>query len=532
MVVLFSKGKRRMKKIYFIFLLMLCTSLFASDLLKTNLTKPSTASTKYFDVSRISCPIQNNGIWGRHPETGNADLLYDGVSIIFTSGLWIAAKVDGNVRASAADYHTDFSPGALDEKGIPFGYEDSTVRVYKISKRDNLFNNQDYVNWPNEFGAPTKNGKPWLLGDQTLWCSFTDAYQVNRNYNPCPPLKAEVHLTVWGSEFLEDVMFMRWELYNKSEDLWQDTYAGFFIDPDVADANYNLVGSDSTSKMTYCFEHNERQRSDSTFAVGYVLLESPLIESVGDTAITFAGVVPDNKNATVLSPLIYKHRPYEWTVVPYRKKVTNIWTYRRLAGQDTAGNVMVNPITAKKTKWGLSGDPVTQTGWIDDDPHDRFMMISTGPFNSKPDESSALTIAIIVVTGSSYFETVPKLKARAKEIRFYFKNSIDVITGVPSLEREKKRTVDINFFQNYPNPFNPKTTINFSLQKAEQVRLKIYNIWGQEIITLIDEELTAGIHSIPWDGNNSYGHLVGTGVYLAKLSRAGKSQVIKIAFVK
>ena len=518
-------------KIVIIFAL-IATVLFAEEKQKTTLKKTSTKSTKYFDANRIKAAIHNNGMFARNPETGNADFLYDGVPIIFTSGLWLAAKMDGNERASAADYLTDFTPGALDEKGIPFGCGDSTFRIYKISKGDDAYNNRDYSEWPIELGAPIKNGKPCLLGDQTLWCSFSDAYQENRNYNPCPPLKAEVHLTVWGSGFLEDVMFMRWEFYNKSEDLWQDTYAGFFIDPDVADANNNLVGSDSTLKMTYCFEHNERQRFDSTFAVGYVLLESPRIESVGDTAITFAGVVPDNKNATVLSPLIYKHKPYEWTVVPYRRKVTNIWIYRRLAGQDTAGNVMVNPITDKETKWGLSGDPVTQTGWIDDDPHDRFMMISTGPFNSKPDESSALTIAIIVVTGSSYFETVPKLKARAKEIQSYFKNSIDVITGVQSLEREIMKTVDFNLFQNYPNPFNPKTTIKFSLEKTEQISLKIYNVLGQEIITLVDNKLVAGKHSILWDGKNCNGQPVGTSVCFAKLISGRKSQIKKMLLLR
>jgi hypothetical protein len=513
-------------------LFLISSTLFANENQKTKLKKTSIESTKYFDVNRIKAAIHNNGMFARNPETGNADLLYDGVSIIFTSGLWIAAKVDGNVRASAADYLTDFTPGALDEKGIPFGCGDSTFRIYKVSKGDDAYNNRDYSEWPIEFGAPTKNGKPRFFGDQTLWCSFTDAYQENRNYNPCPPLKAEVHLTVWGSDFLEDVMFMRWELFNKSEDLWQDTYSGFFIDPDVADANNNLVGSDSTLKMTYCFEHNERQRFDSTFAVGYVLLESPLVESAGDTAVTFGEIVRDYKNANVLAPIIYKHWPYEWTVIPHGEPFAKKWIYRRLAGQDTAGNVMVDSTTGKETKWGFSGDPIAQTGWIDNRPHDRFMMISTGPFNVKPDESSALTIAIIVVTGSSYFETVPKLKARTKDIQLYFKNSIDVITGIQSLEKAEKRAVDFDLFQNYPNPFNSKTMIKFFLEKAERVRLKIYNIQGREIKTLIDEELTPGIHSIQWDGNAQDGRSVSSGLYLARLQSKQKISVVKMLLIR
>ena len=49
--------------------------------------------------------------------------------------------------------------------------------------------------------------------------------------------------------------------------------------------------------------------------------------------------------------------------------------------------------------------------------------------------------------------------------------------------------------QNYPNPFNPSTTISFSIPNAENVSLKIYNILGSEITTLLNENLNAGSYS-------------------------------------
>lgn len=67
--------------------------------------------------------------------------------------------------------------------------------------------------------------------------------------------------------------------------------------------------------------------------------------------------------------------------------------------------------------------------------------------------------------------------------------------------------------QNYPNPFNPETEINFALPRSEQTSLEIYNILGQKVITLIDEHLPAGIHSVRWNGLDLNGNPVSSGVY-------------------
>ncbi len=56
-------------------------------------------------------------------------------------------------------------------------------------------------------------------------------------------------------------------------------------------------------------------------------------------------------------------------------------------------------------------------------------------------------------------------------------------------------------FQNYPNPFNPTTTIEFSIPQTEFVTVKVFNIVGLEITTLINDELSTGNHSIQWDGS-------------------------------
>jgi hypothetical protein len=71
--------------------------------------------------------------------------------------------------------------------------------------------------------------------------------------------------------------------------------------------------------------------------------------------------------------------------------------------------------------------------------------------------------------------------------------------------------------QNSPNPFNPSTSIAFKLPDAVHVKLAVYNILGQKVITLVDEYLGHGSHSVSWDGRDSRGNSVGSGIYFYRL---------------
>ena len=521
-------------KLVLIFLI-LYSLLLAEDNQQALLKKSTIESAKYFDINRITMAVQNNGVFANDPETRHCGLWYDEVSLIWISGLWLAAKVDSQVRASASDYLdlTDFIGSAINEQGNPFGKEDSTFRVFKISTGDNEFNNPDYAEWQRQAGAPVdKNDNPWLIGDQTLWCSFTDAYEEDRKYNPCQPMNAEIHLTTWGSKILDNVVFMRWEIFNKGDKLLQNAYAGIFVDADICFANNNLVGSDSTLSMVYTFEHTGNQQFDSTYAVGVVVLESPIIESFGDTAITFYGPLPDYKNTDVLSPLVYKHNPYEWALPSHGENYAKYWIYRRLAGKDTDGNLMINPITGKSTTWGLSGDPIIKTGWIDEQPYDRFMMISTGPFDVAAGDTNAMTIAIIAVTDSNYFGTVPALKKRAGKIRTYFRDSLHIITGVNYRCLENDHILDFGLFQNYPNPFNSSTQIAYCLKEGGKINLTIFNINGQKVKILYNGFKEAGVHKITWDGTNDAGNLVSSGLFFYQLRQKNKIITKKMLYLK
>jgi hypothetical protein len=82
--------------------------------------------------------------------------------------------------------------------------------------------------------------------------------------------------------------------------------------------------------------------------------------------------------------------------------------------------------------------------------------------------------------------------------------------------------------QNYPNPFNPETTIKFQLPNISDIKLEIYNILGQKIITLVNSKMGIGYHEVVWDGHNSSGEQVSSGVYIYRFKAGNYLKVRKM----
>jgi hypothetical protein len=76
---------------------------------------------------------------------------------------------------------------------------------------------------------------------------------------------------------------------------------------------------------------------------------------------------------------------------------------------------------------------------------------------------------------------------------------------------------------NYPNPFNPETTIKFSLKEDSDVNIKIYNIKGSVVRTLVDGEMSTAYHEVVWDGKDNAGRSVSSGLYFYKMVSEGNS---------
>ncbi|MCX6150068.1 MAG: C25 family cysteine peptidase [Ignavibacteriales bacterium] len=109
--------------------------------------------------------------------------------------------------------------------------------------------------------------------------------------------------------------------------------------------------------------------------------------------------------------------------------------------------------------------------------------------------------------------------------------ALDELNSLPDLNNNQPRSRNVekpdltkseipneyNLLGNFPNPFNPSTTLKYALPKVSNVELKIYDLMGREIKTLVSGNFTAGYKEVVWDGRNSSGEQVSSGIYLYRL---------------
>jgi hypothetical protein len=173
----------------------------------------------------------------------------------------------------------------------------------------------------------------------------------------------------------------------------------------------------------------------------------------------------------------------------------------------------------------------------------------TGAFTSQSagyvitDSSGTATLYINKAVTSIVGQTIPTSLVNITGIVSQYKSAMPYSTGYQLLPRqisdievltavapENAKTSTLKGFalaQNYPNPFNPTTTINYSIDKAGLVTLKIYNILGKEAASLVNEFKSAGSYSVPFNASN-----MTSGVYIYKLQAGSQSITKKLTLMK
>jgi hypothetical protein len=97
---------------------------------------------------------------------------------------------------------------------------------------------------------------------------------------------------------------------------------------------------------------------------------------------------------------------------------------------------------------------------------------------------------------------------------------------------EENKPTTFNLSQNYPNPFNPVTNFKFSLPQASHVKIEIFNILGQNVKTLVDEDMRAGSFVVDWDGKDQRGVEVSSGIYFYRIIAGDFSSVKRMVLLK
>jgi hypothetical protein len=115
-------------------------------------------------------------------------------------------------------------------------------------------------------------------------------------------------------------------------------------------------------------------------------------------------------------------------------------------------------------------------------------------------------------------------------------SEIEQITFGPDVSVEEMvefvSQIPIKFLKNYPNPFNPETTISFEISESGKTEVEIFNVKGQKVKTLLNENLEFGSHSIVWDGRNDKGEQVSSGMYFYRISVNGNQKTSKMLMLK
>ena len=346
---------------------------------------------KQIDINTVKAWVRNDGELFRHPTTGNSGFEWPkdgGVFAIYASGIWIGARVEGDIRVAVAEYSQEFNAGQI-IGGFPDNPELDKYITYKLNKGDAV--PQDVID---------AGGPPEVLGDQMLWCVYNDAdasYHVNMG---TAPLKVEVQQTVLGYDRLGplgNTVFVKWLIINKSGAELEDTYLTVWSDPDLGDSGDDFVGCDTTLSLGYVYNSSnvDGEYGSSPPAAGYDFLQGPVIPSPGDTALVSGQKIADYKNLPMTSFVYYNNTP-DNNGNP--QTGAEVYNYMRSFWRDgtpiTEGGTGIDPANPP-TKFMYTGDPEAGTGWIDSSPADRRFLMTTGPFtmqafddvngNGKPD---------------------------------------------------------------------------------------------------------------------------------------------------
>ncbi|MHB1687444.1 MAG: FlgD immunoglobulin-like domain containing protein [Ignavibacteriaceae bacterium] len=146
---------------------------------------------------------------------------------------------------------------------------------------------------------------------------------------------------------------------------------------------------------------------------------------------------------------------------------------------------------------------------------------------------------IIAMTGTKplndgNFATI-SLKLNSSETKLDISGSVkfnDVLSASLSNLTVKEIPSQFGLSQNYPNPFNPTTTIKYQIAQDTKVVLDIYDMLGQRVRSLVNDVQSAGYYNVTWDGQNSFGQQVASGVYIYRLQAGNFVQTMKMNLLK
>lgn len=481
--------------------------------------------TTFLDANNISMGVTNLGnfagsVFGPGVEFPKGS----GKHCTYASGAWIGAKVNGEIRVALGIYMPEFRPGCIYPDGTYDPDDDPRHHVYKIVKGDTL--SPDYTDWPDEFGAPVgPDGKPLLIGEQTLWCVYHDA---NPGYHQAQeggtlPLGIEVQQTAFAFDWqvaFGKVVFTEFTVINRLTDTLDSAYFGIFCDPDVGTYSDDLVGCDPALDLGFGYNADN---SDAVYGaqppcVGYDLLKGPVDD--------YGNQMP-----------MMSFRAYSMTQDP----ANYTESYNLLRGLAVDGSAIIDPTTGNPTTFEFSGDPVARTGWIDTQVGDRRFVMAAGPFTMEPGDTQHVALAVIVGQGRNRLVSVKIMK----QLDLVAQAAYDAGFKGQFLPIGEGRLVDPDAGSPFRGDRQPVgmsagrletlgacgcgvtvacspswdcAALGVRVAQPGSYLLQVIDTRGRLVSTIYEGDLSGGAQSFIWYGRDNSGRAVPAGIYFAHLA--------------
>jgi hypothetical protein len=154
---------------------------------------------------------------------------------------------------------------------------------------------------------------------------------------------------------------------------------------------------------------------------------------------------------------------------------------------------------------------------------DQLIPSATGGHSSSP--QSYRWIDRQVMPGRSY-------EYQLQDVSFDGQRTVHGTVTATPLSSGDAQPRQFQLLQNYPNPFNAATEVRYNISSASQVLIRIYDVRGELVRTLVDGHREAGQHAVRWDGRTEKGQQAGSGLYFCSLEAQGHSQVMKMVLLR
>jgi hypothetical protein len=459
----------------------------------------------FLDPNSIKVYLQNDGLLHRNGFNPGFEVPKgSGKHMIYASGLWLGAKINDSIRIAHAQYGTEFRPGYFDfNTQSPHGREDSLYRIYKVSP-DHPDGNEEFdswFDWPIEQGAQwidvNGNGqyeppvdKPLMKGEQNIFCKFTDGYEDAHNLPPgrTKPMRAEVLMYAYSKNFFQGATFVEYRIVNKNISAWDSTSVAFWSDVDIGHSVDDLVGCDTNLNLGFGYNGNN---NDPVYglappAIGYLITKAT---GHSERKMDFFHRIRCGHGDCPMDSL---------------------QAFHFLQGRQLNGSPIINPVNNFPTKYQVPGDPVADIGWIDFNPGERYLALGSFMGAVEPLDTIEFNLGFFVAQGASNLNSLSVLK---QHINLY--NAVNIQTISNELPE------NFHLSQNYPNPFNPTTNIRFQIPESGFVTLKIFDITGREVATLVNEQLNAGEYNYQFSTDE---YRLSSGAYFYRLIANDKSR--------